>query len=112
MKIANDVRGLASGPRRRIGEFFVPENEPGSSIMPGKVNPLSAKRAVSGAWQPGRDCIQWQPGESLNVFKPVIIHNFLHSVRLLTDVSGSFLRHCLTGIDAGRRKLAVPTVRS
>ena len=106
MKIANDVRGLASGPRRRIGEFFIPENEPGSSIMPGKVNPTQCEAGRFGcmATRPRLHSVAAREIFELNVFQPVIIHNFLHSVRLLTDVSGSFLRHCLTGSNAVDRR--------
>jgi fumarate hydratase, class II len=100
MKIANDVRWLASGPRCGIGEFSIPENEPGSSIMPGKVNPTQCEPVTMVAVQVhgNHAAIAFagsQGNFELNVFKPVIIHNFLHSVRLLTDVSDSFVRHCL-----------------
>src|SRR4029077_2924761 len=96
MKIANDVRWLASGPRCGIGELSIPENEPGSSIMPGKVNPTQCEAVTMVAVQVHGNNAAIAFGGSqgnfeLNVFKPVIIHNFLHSVRLLSDVSGSFV---------------------
>jgi hypothetical protein len=107
------------GARLRIAppgsvSFLIPENEPGSSVMPGEVNPTQCEAGRFGcmATRPRLRSVAARGIFELNVFKPVIIHNFLHSVRLLTDVSGSFLRHCLTGSNAGRRKLAVPTVRS
>jgi fumarate hydratase, class II len=110
MKIANDVRWLASGPRCGIGEFSIPENEPGSSIMPGKVNPTQCEAVTMVAVQVHGNHAAIAFGGSqgnfeLNVFKPVIIHNFLHSVRLLTDVSGSFVRHCLTGLEVNRARI-------
>ena len=110
MKIANDVRWLASGPRCGIGEFSIPENEPGSSIMPGKVNPTQCEAVTMVAVQVHGNHAAIAFGGSqgnfqLNVFKPVIIHNFLHSVRLLTDVSGSFVRHCLTGLEVNRTRI-------
>ena len=110
MKIANDVRWLASGPRCGIGEFSIPENEPGSSIMPGKVNPTQCEAVTMVAVQVHGNNAAIAFGGSqgnfeLNVFKPVIIHNFLHSVRLLTDVSGSFVRHCLTGLEVNRARI-------
>jgi len=110
MKIANDVRWLASGPRCGIGEFSIPENEPGSSIMPGKVNPTQCEAVTMVAVQVHGNHAAIAFGGSqgnfeLNVFKPVIIHNFLHSVRLLSDVSGSFVRHCLTGLEVNRARI-------
>jgi fumarate hydratase class II len=110
MKIANDVRWLASGPRCGIGEFSIPENEPGSSIMPGKVNPTQCEAVTMVAVQVhgNHAAIAFagsQGNFELNVFKPVIIHNFLHSVRLLTDVSGSFVRHCLNGLELNRARI-------
>ncbi|MGA3295419.1 MAG: class II fumarate hydratase [Candidatus Acidiferrales bacterium] len=109
MKIANDVRWLASGPRAGLGELVLPENEPGSSIMPGKVNPTQSEAMTMVAVQVmGNDAAIGFAGSQgnfeLNVFKPVIIHNFLHSVRLLTDACRSFREHCVAGmeIDAGR----------
>jgi fumarate hydratase class II len=110
MKIANDVRWLASGPRCGIGEFFIPENEPGSSIMPGKVNPTQCEAVTMVAVQVhgNHAAIAFagsQGNFELNVFKPVIIHNFLHSVRLLTDASGSFVHHCLIGLELNRARI-------
>src|SRR5215218_6321041 len=99
MKIANDVRWLASGPRCGLGEITIPENEPGSSIMPGKVNPTQSEAMTMVCVQVmGNDTAigiaASQGNFELNVFKPVIIHNFLHSVRLLTDACRSFREHC------------------
>jgi fumarate hydratase, class II len=110
MKIANDVRWLASGPRCGIGELSIPENEPGSSIMPGKVNPTQCEAVTMVAVQVHGNNAAITFGGSqgnfeLNVFKPVIIHNFLHSVRLLTDVSASFVRHCLTGLEVNKARI-------
>ena len=110
MKIANDVRWLASGPRCGIGELSIPENEPGSSIMPGKVNPTQCEAVTMVAVQVHGNNAAIAFGGSqgnfeLNVFKPVIIHNFLHSVRLLTDVSASFVRHCLTGLEVNKARI-------
>ena len=99
MKIANDVRWLASGPRCGLGELTIPENEPGSSIMPGKVNPTQSEALTMVCVQVMANDVAVGFGASqgnfeLNVFKPVIIHNFLHSVRLLTDACRSFREHC------------------
>src|SRR6201996_8348041 len=99
MKIANDVRWLASGPRCGLGELSIPENEPGSSIMPGKVNPTQSEALTMVCVQVMANDVAVGFGASqgnfeLNVFKPVIIHNFLHSVRLLTDACRSFREHC------------------
>src|SRR6187401_1755564 len=99
MKIANDVRWLASGPRCGLGELTIPENEPGSSIMPGKVNPTQSEAMTMVCVQVmGNDAAigiaASQGNFELNVFKPVLIHNFLHSVRLLTDACRSFREHC------------------
>jgi fumarate hydratase class II len=99
MKIANDIRWLASGPRCGLGELTIPENEPGSSIMPGKVNPTQSEAMTMVCVQVmGNDaavCFAASQGNfELNVFKPVIIHNFLHSVRLLTDACRSYREHC------------------
>jgi fumarate hydratase class II len=104
MKIANDIRWLASGPRCGLGELTIPENEPGSSIMPGKVNPTQCEAMTMVAAQVfGNDAAIGFAGSQgnfeLNVFKPVIIHNFLHSVRLLADASHSFRQFCATGIE-------------
>jgi fumarate hydratase, class II len=103
MKIANDIRWLASGPRAGFGELVLPENEPGSSIMPGKVNPTQSEAMTMVVAQVfGNDTAVSFAGSQgnfqLNVFKPVIIHNFLHSVRLLTDACGSFREHCIEGM--------------
>jgi fumarate hydratase, class II len=104
MKIANDVRWLASGPRCGIGEIRIPENEPGSSIMPGKVNPTQSEALTMVCAQVlGNDVAVNIGGASgnfeLNVFKPLIIRNVLHSVRLLADASESFEEHCARGIE-------------
>ena len=103
MKIANDIRWLASGPRAGFGELILPENEPGSSIMPGKVNPTQSEAVTMVVAQVfGNDLAVSFAGSQgnfqLNVFKPVIIHNFLHSVRLLTDACRSFREHCIEGM--------------
>ena len=103
MKIANDVRWLASGPRCGLGELTLPENEPGSSIMPGKVNPTQSEALTMVCVQVmGNDAAigfaASQGNFELNVFKPVIIHNFLHSVRLLTDACRSFREHCAADV--------------
>jgi fumarate hydratase, class II len=110
MKIANDVRWLASGPRCGLGELTIPENEPGSSIMPGKVNPTQCEAMTMVAVQVfGNDAAIGFAGAQgnfeLNVFKPVIIHNFLHSVRLLSDSCRSFSEHCAVGIEVNRARL-------
>jgi fumarate hydratase class II len=110
MKIANDVRWLASGPRCGLGELSLPENEPGSSIMPGKVNPTQCEAMTMVAVQVfGNDAAIGFAGSQgnfeLNVFKPVIIYNFLHSVRLLSDVCRSFTEHCARGIEVNRGQL-------
>jgi fumarate hydratase, class II len=104
MKIANDIRWLASGPRAGLGELMLPENEPGSSIMPGKVNPTQSEAMTMVAVQVlGNDAAIGFAGSQgnfeLNVFKPVIIYNFLHSVRLLTDACRSFTDHCVNGME-------------
>jgi fumarate hydratase class II len=111
MKIANDVRWLASGPRSGIGELSIPENEPGSSIMPGKVNPTQSEALTMLCCQVfGNDVAINLGGASgnfeLNVFRPMIAHNFLHSVRLLADGMQSFNDHCATGITANRVRIA------
>ncbi|HEY5792785.1 MAG TPA: class II fumarate hydratase [Chthoniobacterales bacterium] len=110
MKIANDVRWLASGPRCGLGELTIPENEPGSSIMPGKVNPTQSEAitmiAVQVMGNDGAIGIAASQGNfELNVFKPVIIHNFLHSTRLLADGCASFREHCAIGIEANLEKI-------
>ena len=110
MKIANDVRWLASGPRAGLGELKLPENEPGSSIMPGKVNPTQAEAVTMVAVQVfGNDAAIGFAGSQgnfeLNVFKPVIIHNFLHSVRLLADACRSFTDYCIVGMDVDMKRI-------
>ena len=110
MKIANDVRWLASGPRCGIGEIFIPENEPGSSIMPGKVNPTQCESLTMVAVQVMANDVAVSVGASqgnfeLNVFMPVIIYNFLQSVRLLADGIISFEKNCVTGIKANKEKM-------
>jgi fumarate hydratase class II len=110
MKIANDVRWLASGPRCGLGELTLPENEPGSSIMPGKVNPTQSEALTMVAVQVmGNDAAIGFAGSQgnfeLNVFKPVMIFNYLHSVELLADASNSFVEHCVHGIAANRDTL-------
>jgi fumarate hydratase, class II len=110
MKIANDVRWLASGPRSGIGELSIPENEPGSSIMPGKVNPTQSEAVTMLAAQVfGNDVAINFGGASgnfeLNVFRPMIAHNFLQSVRLLADGIVSFNDHCAVGIEPNRERI-------
>ncbi len=111
MKIANDIRWLASGPRCGLGELTIPENEPGSSIMPGKVNPTQCESITMIAVQVmGNDAAIGFAGSQgnfeLNVFKPVIIFNFLNSARLLADGCESFDEHCAKGIEPNREKIA------
>jgi fumarate hydratase class II len=110
MKIANDIRWLASGPRCGIGEISLPENEPGSSIMPGKVNPTQSEAMTMVAVQVfGNDAAIGFAGSQgnfeLNVFKPVMIHNFLHSVRLIHDACHGFVDYCVNGIELNREKI-------
>jgi fumarate hydratase class II len=110
MKIANDVRWLASGPRCGLAEIRIPENEPGSSIMPGKVNPTQSEALTMVAVQVmGNDTTVKIAGSQgnfeLNVFKPVMIHNFLQSVRLLADACRSFREHCAEGIHANTEQI-------
>ena len=117
MKIANDIRWLASGPRSGLGEIGIPENEPGSSIMPGKVNPTQCEALTMLCCQVmGNDVTIGIAGAAgnfeLNVFKPVIAHNFLQSVRLLTDGMLSFERHCACGITAHRKRICEQMERS
>lgn len=116
-KIANDVRWLASGPRCGIGEITIPENEPGSSIMPGKVNPTQSEAVTMLAAQVmGNDVAINIGGASgnfeLNVFRPMVIHNFLQSVRLLGDGMASFDRHCAVGIAPNEARIAELVERS
>jgi fumarate hydratase class II len=110
MKIANDIRWLASGPRCGLGELILPENEPGSSIMPGKVNPTQAEALTMVAVQVmGNDAAIGFAGSQgnfeLNVFKPVIIFNYLHSVELLADAMNSFVGHCVQGIEVNTTQI-------
>ena len=110
MKIANDIRFLASGPRCGLGEITIPENEPGSSIMPGKVNPTQCEALTMVAVQVmGNDVTigvaASQGNFQLNVYMPVIAYNFLQSVRLLSDAVRSFTAHCLSGLTADREKM-------
>ena len=110
MKIANDVRWLASGPRSGIGEIRIPENEPGSSIMPGKVNPTQCEALTMACAQVlGNDVAINVGGSSgnfeLNVFRPMVAHNFLQSVRLLADGMRSFNDHCAIGIEPNRERI-------
>jgi len=110
MKIANDVRWLGSGPRAGLAELILPANEPGSSIMPGKVNPTQAEAMTMVCVQVmGNDtaiAIAGSQGNfELNVFKPLIIHNFLHSVRLLSGAASMFTAHCVVGIEANRPQI-------
>jgi fumarate hydratase class II len=116
-KIANDLRLLASGPRSGIGEISLPENEPGSSIMPGKVNPTQAEAMTMLCAQVfGNDVALTIGGASghfeLNVYKPLIIHNFLQSVRLLADGMASFEEHCVRGVTANEPRIAEQLERS
>jgi fumarate hydratase class II len=110
MKIANDVRWLASGPRCGIGEITIPENEPGSSIMPGKVNPTQSEAlTMVCAEVMGNDVAVTIGGASgnfeLNVFKPLIIHNVLRSIRLLSDAMHSFTKYCAVGIEPNEQRI-------
>jgi fumarate hydratase class II len=116
-KIANDVRWLASGPRSGLGEITIPENEPGSSIMPGKVNPTQSEALTMLAAQVlGNDVAVNVGGASgnfeLNVFRPMVMHNFLQSVRLLGDGMASFDKHCAAGIEPNRARIAELVERS
>jgi len=117
MKIANDVRWLASGPRSGLGEITIPENEPGSSIMPGKVNPTQSEAVTMLAAQVlGNDVAINVGGASgnfeLNVFRPMVAHNFLQSVRLLADGMRSFNAHCAAGIEPERTRIQSLVQRS
>jgi fumarate hydratase class II len=117
MKIANDVRWLASGPRSGLGEITIPENEPGSSIMPGKVNPTQCEALTMVCAQVlGNDVTVNVGGASgnfeLNVFKPVIIHNALQSVRLLADACESFEEHCARGLEPNLPRIREQLERS
>lgn len=110
MKIANDIRFLGSGPRSGLGELSLPENEPGSSIMPGKVNPTQCEALTMIAAQVMGNHMALSIGASnghfeLNVFKPMIAYNFLQSVRLLTDGCNSFTDKCVVGIEANKDRI-------
>src|SRR5262249_34936238 len=110
-KIANDVRWLSSGPRCGIGELAIPENEPGSSIMPGKVNPTQCEAMTMVCAQGlGNDVAIGQGGAGgnfeLNVMKPLLAHNALQSIRLLGDGCASFNAHCAAGIEPDRARIA------
>ena len=110
MKIANDIRWLASGPRCGLGELVIPENEPGSSIMPGKVNPTQSEAMTMVAVQVmGNDAAIGFAGSQgnfeLNVFKPVMIHNLLHSIRLLHDACHGFVEYCIAGMTINREQI-------
>jgi len=117
MKIANDIRWLASGPRSGLGEISIPENEPGSSIMPGKVNPTQSEAVTMLCCQVfGNDVAINFGGASgnfeLNVFRPMIAHNFLQSTRLLADGMASFNDHCAVGIEPNRERISELVGRS
>ena len=117
MKIANDIRWLASGPRLGLGEITIPENEPGSSIMPGKVNPTQCEQVTMVAVQVmGNDVAVGmaasQGNFELNVFMPVCAYNFLQSARLLAESMDSFRKRCVSGIRADRKKMAENVERS
>ena len=117
MKVANDVRWLASGPRSGLGEITIPENEPGSSIMPGKVNPTQSEALTMVCAQVlGNDVAVNVGGASgnfeLNVFKPLIIHNVLQSVRLLADACASFEEHCVRGLEPNLARIKEQLDRS
>lgn len=111
MKMANDVRWLASGPRCGIGELFIPDNEPGSSIMPGKVNPTQCEAMTMVCVQVfGNDAATAFAGTQgnfqLNVYKPVMVHNVLESIELLSDACLAFNDHCAVGIEPNRQRIA------
>ena len=117
MKVANDVRWMASGPRSGLGELTIPENEPGSSIMPGKVNPTQCEALTMLCCQVFGNDVALTIGAAsgnfeLNVFKPMIAHNFLQSVRLLADGMRSFDHHCAQGIEPNRERIAELMERS
>jgi len=117
MKIANDIRWLGSGPRLGLGELELPENEPGSSIMPGKVNPTQSEAMTMVCTQVfGNDVAITVAGSQgnfeLNVFKPVMIRNFLHSARILADVCRTFREFCVEGVRPNRERIAELVERS
>ena len=110
MKIANDIRWLASGPRCGLGELIIPENEPGSSIMPGKVNPTQSEAMTMVSVQVFGNDVAITIGGSqgnfeLNVYKPVMIHNLLHSIRLIHDACHGFVEYCISGIELNREQI-------
>ena len=110
MKIANDIRWLASGPRCGLGELILPSNEPGSSIMPGKVNPTQCEAMTMVCCQVIGNDVTVTLGASqghfeLNVYKPVIAHAALQSIRLLADACDSFNEHCVRGMRANRQRI-------
>ena len=110
IKIADDLRWLGSGPRSGLGELNLPENEPGSSIMPGKVNPTQSEAMIMVCIQVfGNDAAVAMAGSrgnlELNVCKPVIIHNVLHSVKLLTEASSAFTRFCVDGLEPNEARI-------
>jgi fumarate hydratase, class II len=110
LKIANDIRWLASGPRCGLGELTLPENEPGSSIMPGKVNPTQCEALTMVCVQVmGNDTAITIAGSQgnfeLNVFKPVMIHNLLHSILLLTDACNSFVHFAIAGMEVNKKRI-------
>jgi len=109
-KVANDIRWLASGPRSGIGEILIPANEPGSSIMPGKVNPTQCEALTMVCTQVmGNDTTIAMAGASgnfeLNVYRPVIAYNIIQSIRLLSDASSSFREHCVDGVEANEERI-------
>ncbi len=117
MKIANDIRWLGSGPRSGLGELVLPENEPGSSIMPGKVNPTQSEAMTMVCCQViGNDVAVGMAGSQgnfeLNVFKPVMIRNFMHSIAILSDSARSFREFCVEGIEADRERIGELVDRS
>lgn len=117
MKIANDIRWMGSGPRAGLAELILPENEPGSSIMPGKVNPTQCEAMTMVCVQVmGNDAALAfgcsQGNFELNVFKPLIIHNLLHSIRLLSDACRSFTDYCVSGLEANREQIGRYVARS
>src|SRR6266536_1285005 len=117
MKIANDIRWLGSGPRSGLGELDLPENEPGSSIMPGKVNPTQSEAMTMVCCQVfGNDVAITVAGSQgnfeLNVFKPVIIRNFLHSVAILADACRTFREFCVETLHPTRERIAELVARS
>jgi fumarate hydratase class II len=117
LKIANDIRMLASGPRAGIGEIFIPENEPGSSIMPGKINPTQCEAMTMVCCQVMANDVAVsfaasQGNFQLNVYMPVAIYNFLQSVNLLFDAIRSFDIHCVTGIKPNVEKMRENVERS